>query len=648
MKKILITISMALISAVAYSQSVGIGTTSPNTNSTLDIVSTNKGLLIPRADSNTIKGITLTAAENGMIMYANDVNAFVYWDGDSLDWFLLNENIQGGNNGFDDDWAIGYGGVVDTVFNDNAYVLVGGNPSDVLSEIRMLVQNKGTRTALAAASTGDGNSAIAVEGFATGSNSTNIGVLGIGESITSSDTVAGVIGKATSVKNIGVAIRGEVDVVGGTGSKGIGGTFFVVDSTGGADIVGIEGIATSTGSLANDAKGVYGSASGASTNWAGYFQDGNVYVNNNLGIGTFPSTYLHISKSATGANREFVRLENTDNSGGSTVSLNLSAGTGANNALGYISTASLGYTGVPGTEGYTSLTNVNNGVILNAANTGGNIKFMTGNSTTPKMFINNIGNVGVGTTSPNSNFEVRQDGGLTQWYARIASANATFDKQVLMGIYDNRAMLAAHKFSLSEYEELYLNGDGISGGNVFITDSLGIGNTNPQTRLDITGKTKTDSLKVVNGGGTLGNVLTDDGTGNAVWVTPAGATDTDWTINGSAIYNTSHNVGIGTNNPIMPLHVQTADNNVGGMIIGTASSTGSEEPYLYLTKSRGTSAIPLAISQFDLLGGISFNGYDGTDFEDGVDIKARATQDWGGTGHGAAIAFQTANNNTTA
>ena len=40
--------------------------------------------------------------------------------------------------------------------------------------------------------------------------------------------------------------------------------------------------------------GVYGTAIGTGTNWAGYFDDGNVYIENNVGIGTSPNEKLEV------------------------------------------------------------------------------------------------------------------------------------------------------------------------------------------------------------------------------------------------------------------------------------------------------------------------------------------------------------------
>ena len=72
MKKI-ITLSLLCIFALftfnIYGQ-VGIGTTAPNTNASLEINSSNRGLLIPRLSlTNTFSPLPLSADVAGMLVY---------------------------------------------------------------------------------------------------------------------------------------------------------------------------------------------------------------------------------------------------------------------------------------------------------------------------------------------------------------------------------------------------------------------------------------------------------------------------------------------------------------------------------------------------------------------------------------------------
>ena len=54
-------------STVIYGQSIGIGTSSPNSSAQLDISSSSRGLLIPRMDSNAVRAIVSPAA--GLMVY---------------------------------------------------------------------------------------------------------------------------------------------------------------------------------------------------------------------------------------------------------------------------------------------------------------------------------------------------------------------------------------------------------------------------------------------------------------------------------------------------------------------------------------------------------------------------------------------------
>nr|HPM12817.1 hypothetical protein [Bacteroidales bacterium] len=95
-KLILTSIVAGCISITAYSQSsVGINTTNPSPNAVLELVSpnNNQGLKIPslttaqRTDAAFVT--SLTAADNGLIVFDSDVNSFFYWDGS--DWTKISK-----------------------------------------------------------------------------------------------------------------------------------------------------------------------------------------------------------------------------------------------------------------------------------------------------------------------------------------------------------------------------------------------------------------------------------------------------------------------------------------------------------------------------------------------------------------------------
>lgn len=68
---------------------VGIGTNTPNANAVLELKSpgNNQGFLVPRLTTTQRSTLSLTAAENGMMVYDSDENRFYYWQ--STQWLPL-------------------------------------------------------------------------------------------------------------------------------------------------------------------------------------------------------------------------------------------------------------------------------------------------------------------------------------------------------------------------------------------------------------------------------------------------------------------------------------------------------------------------------------------------------------------------------
>lgn len=100
MKKI---ITAALLGALCslFNSQVGINTTNPNSATVLDIVSNQKGILIPRLtdaerDANLIVNPNLAS---GTLFYNTTVNAFQYWDGSTIRQVFVATSSQAGNDG---------------------------------------------------------------------------------------------------------------------------------------------------------------------------------------------------------------------------------------------------------------------------------------------------------------------------------------------------------------------------------------------------------------------------------------------------------------------------------------------------------------------------------------------------------------------
>ena len=112
MKK-LTTLLVGILSMVFLQAQVGIDTETPNAASILDIVSSEKGVLLPRLtdaerDSNLADNDIATVPPNGVVNHAippglmifnTTANAFQYWDGVLWRQVFVNTSSQAGNQG---------------------------------------------------------------------------------------------------------------------------------------------------------------------------------------------------------------------------------------------------------------------------------------------------------------------------------------------------------------------------------------------------------------------------------------------------------------------------------------------------------------------------------------------------------------------
>jgi hypothetical protein len=79
MKRTLFLLLAALTTHFMHSQSVGIGTTTPNARAALDINSTTKGLLIP--SMTTSQRLAIASPPNGLMVYDTERNSFYHYTG---------------------------------------------------------------------------------------------------------------------------------------------------------------------------------------------------------------------------------------------------------------------------------------------------------------------------------------------------------------------------------------------------------------------------------------------------------------------------------------------------------------------------------------------------------------------------------------
>ncbi|MFT5666040.1 MAG: hypothetical protein ACI9DK_000217, partial [Vicingaceae bacterium] len=143
-----------------------------------------------------------------------------------------------------------------------------------------------------------GTQTLVGNGGTTGIEISNSGNVGIKTSATTSsgltineNTAAnGMLVTQQSNASTKAAVKGQVSGTTGTNSYALDGEATSTSTNN----YGLHALSTGTGTGTN--YGVFGKALGATTNWAGYFEDGNVYVQNNLGLGTLtPGFQLEVS-----------------------------------------------------------------------------------------------------------------------------------------------------------------------------------------------------------------------------------------------------------------------------------------------------------------------------------------------------------------
>ena len=141
------------------------------------------------------------------------------------------------------------------------------------------------------------------------------------------------------------------------------------------------------------------------------------------------------------------------------------------------------------------------------------------------------------------------------------------------------------------------------------------------------------------GGNTSGGSLTLSSTSNATKGKIYLGAD-------SAYDEANKRLGIGTTSPGTIIDALTVG--AAGDIRNTsyyASGSGSK---LTLRHARGTVAVPVTLSQNDVLGQINFAGHDGTNFSaTRAQITVAASEEWDASGHGTFFQFKTTDSNST-
>lgn len=225
---------------------------------------------------------------------------------------------------------------------------------------------------------------------------------------------------------------------------------------------------------------------------------------------------------------------------------------------------------------------------LHAETSGDSYWELTGND----IYTSESGNVGIGTTNPDSKLSVGGSG-----HSNYAIFGTGADRGVLgryntgtwaslgnyisgneYGIYTRGNTAGIYAYSGSQ--TVILAGTGYAG---YFSGNVGIATSSPTERLHINGNMRLENAfyDSNNDPGTSGQILQTTGVATD-WVDAPSMSDGDWTISGNNLYSSvSGNVGIGASNPSSKLDI--LDNSL--------SSTNTVEDILEIARgSTGTVA----------------------------------------------------------
>ncbi|MEO6252206.1 MAG: tail fiber domain-containing protein [Ferruginibacter sp.] len=351
---------------------------------------------------------------------------------------------------------------------------------------------------------------------------------------------SGVYGSCNNTAGYGTGVKGEGGFIGVFGKSnfiGAGDRFglYGEGQFGTGSNYGVQGYANG----GTTAYGIYGIATGATINWAGYFASGNVYVQNKVGIGTLTPTYPLDVTSITPVTGNFVNTAASQFYSGVYGSCNNTAGYG---------------TGVKGEGGFIGVFGKSNFI-------GAGDRF---------------GLYGEGQFGAGSNYGVQgyANGGTTAYG--------------IYGIAINGATNWAGYFA---------------SGNVYIQNNVGIGTTTPANKLEVVGNTKTTNMQMTSGATNNFVLKSDaSGNASWVNPTTLAITETDpkvgslttsrvpkWngtTLTSGLIFDDGTNVGIGTTTPAYPLEVISSTLRT-GQFVNTAAAADNFGVYSLCANTAG-------------------------------------------------------------
>lgn len=454
MKKNLLLLMVAATCNFVYTQNIGIGTNTPSASAQLDVSSTTKGLLIPRMT--TLQRTAIVSPANGLMVYDTNLSAFYFYNGTA--WAAVNSGGGVSNN-----WAASG----NNIFNNNTgNVGIGASTGlkeklSVKGDIFVSFANPNDLV------NGGNRAEINLHGSSTGGGRINF--------LNADTTVGAHINyyRLTNTVNQFSFNHGSNThqlSLHNNGNVGIG-------LSAPLEKLDVDGSIRSREDLLSDGKVIADgivSGSGLSTpgNLAvqgiGYIA-GNVTTNQNLSVGGTSSFQGAVSGSSSAS---------------FTGAVNSNAEMNINNNSGILNFKSSGVDKV-----FVQLSGDDLRVGTFSGNSTGGFIVRTNGAN--RMVVNNLGNVGIGTTTPGSTLHV-QGRGLFRGAGEVITVDGTSNPNI--GFYNNGTFKS---FISQTPTNLVI---GVNGGALQLdATQIAIGAVIPAAsgyKLTVTGKVICEELKV--------------------------------------------------------------------------------------------------------------------------------------------------------